>query len=144
MASTYQAAILTQFNETDSLSFKELHQGTMLAEGVLKPQLALLCKAKVLIQDEDQYDLNLSELSLFFSLPLRLTGRVANRTDMPDFKSKKIRVNINMPVKSEQKTETSEVLAAVDEDRKFIYQATIVRLMKARKVSLAFRHDYPA
>lgn len=71
MASTYQAAILTQFNETDSLSFKELHQGTMLAEGVLKPQLALLCKAKVLIQDEDQYDLNLSELSLFFSLPLR-------------------------------------------------------------------------
>ena len=26
------------------------------------------------------------------------------------------------------------MLAAVDEDRKFIYQATIVRLMKARKV----------
>lgn len=51
---------------------------------------------------------------------------------------------LNVPVKSEQKTETSEVLAAVDEDRKFIYQATIVRLMKARKVSLAFRHDYPA
>ncbi len=47
-----------------------------------------------------------------------------------------IRVNLNRPVRSEQKAETNEVLAAVDEDRKFVYQATIVRLMKARKVSL--------
>jgi cullin 1 len=43
---------------------------------------------------------------------------------------------LNQPVRSEQKAETSEVLAAVDEDRKFVYQATIVRLMKSRKVSI--------
>lgn len=61
MASSYQTAILTQFNENDSLSYKDLQQGTMLAEGILKPQLTLLCKAKVLLQDEDQYDLNLSK-----------------------------------------------------------------------------------
>jgi hypothetical protein len=52
----------------------------------------------------------------------------------PDFKSKKIRVQLNQPVRSEQKAEATEVLTAVDEDRKFVYQATIVRLMKARKV----------
>ena len=46
-----------------------------------------------------------------------------------------MKVNLNQPVKSEQKAETTEVLQAVDEDRKFVYQATIVRLMKARKVS---------
>lgn len=52
-----------------------------------------------------------------------------------DFKSKKIRVNLNIPVRAEQKADQAEVLTAVDEDRKFIYQATIVRIMKARKVS---------
>lgn len=56
---------------------------------------------------------------------------------MPDFKSKKIRVNLNMPARAEQKAEAQEVLQAVDEDRKFVYQATIVRLMKGRKVGLA-------
>lgn len=56
----------------------------------------------------------------------------------PDFKSKKIRVNLNQPVRAEQKAEAAEVLQAVDEDRKFVYQATIVRLMKARKVRIVW------
>ncbi len=43
---------------------------------------------------------------------------------------------LNQGVRAEQKAETNEVLASVEEDRKFVYQATIVRLMKARKVSL--------
>jgi len=43
------------------------------------------------------------------------------------FKSKKVRVNLNQPIKVEQKAETKEVLKAVDEDRKYVIQATIVR-----------------
>lgn len=43
-------------------------------------------------------------------------------------------MNLNQAVRAEQKAEQSEVLQAVDEDRKFVYQATIVRIMKARKV----------
>jgi hypothetical protein len=50
-----------------------------------------------------------------------------------DFKSKKIRVNLNLPIKAEVKAETSEVMKSVDEDRKYVIQATIVRIMKARK-----------
>ncbi|WWC88344.1 uncharacterized protein L201_003254 [Kwoniella dendrophila CBS 6074] len=109
MTSSYQMAILTQFNETDSLTYNDILTGTKIAEGILKPQLALLVKAKVLLQEGQTYDLNLN------------------------FKSKKIRVQLNQAVKSEQKAEAKEVLQAVDEDRKFIYQATIVRLMKGRK-----------
>ena len=45
----------------------------------------------------------------------------------PDFKSKKIRVNLNQPIKAEVKAESSEVLKTVDEDRKYVIQATIVR-----------------
>jgi hypothetical protein len=44
-----------------------------------------------------------------------------------DFKSKKIRVNLNLPIKAEVKAESADVLKAVDEDRKYVIQATIVR-----------------
>jgi cullin 1 len=44
-----------------------------------------------------------------------------------------------MPARAEQKVEATEVLQAVEEDRRFVYQATIVRLMKGRKVSTRFR-----
>ena len=49
-----------------------------------------------------------------------------------DFKSKKIRVNLNQPIKAEVKAETAEVLKNVDEDRKYVIQATIVRYVYAR------------
>jgi hypothetical protein len=38
-----------------------------------------------------------------------------------------------LPIKAEVKQETSEVMKSVDEDRKYVIQATIVRIMKARK-----------
>ena len=43
------------------------------------------------------------------------------------FKSKKIRINLNVPIKAEQKAEATDVLKTVDEDRKYVIQATIVR-----------------
>jgi cullin 1 len=61
MASAYQIAILTQFNENDSLSFKEIQTGTQISDTLLKPQMALLVKTKVLTQDGSNYDLNMSE-----------------------------------------------------------------------------------
>ena len=44
-----------------------------------------------------------------------------------DYKSKKIKVNLNQPIKAEVKAESTEVLKNVDEDRKYAIQATIVR-----------------
>jgi len=46
-----------------------------------------------------------------------------------------MKLNLNMPARAELKVEATEVLQAVEEDRRFVYQATIVRLMKGRKVS---------
>ena len=53
--------------------------------------------------------------------------RVIELTHYSDFKSKKIRINLNTPLKAEQKTEATDVLKTVDEDRKYVIQATIVR-----------------
>ncbi|KAJ7739150.1 ubiquitin-protein ligase [Mycena metata] len=110
MTSAYQAAVLLQYNRNDTLSLTELQEATKISVEILGQVLALLVKAKVLVNEEkDQYDLN------------------------PGFKSKKIRVNLNLPIKAEVKAETGDVLKAVDEDRKYVIQATIVRIMKARK-----------
>ncbi|KAJ8593849.1 Cullin-domain-containing protein [Rhizopogon salebrosus TDB-379] len=110
MTSSYQMAVLLQYNKHDTLSLDELIAATAISKEILSQVLTLLVKAKVLINEEtEQYDLN------------------------PNFKSKKIRVNLNQPIKAEVKAESSEVLKTVDDDRKYVIQATIVRIMKARK-----------
>ncbi|PFH53934.1 hypothetical protein AMATHDRAFT_53605 [Amanita thiersii Skay4041] len=110
MTSCYQTAILLQYNGNDTLSVSELKTATSIPQELLTQILALLVKAKVLVNEEPgQYDLN------------------------PQFKSKKVRVNLNQPIKAESKAETNDVLKTVDEDRKYVIQATIVRIMKARK-----------
>ncbi len=110
--STFQTAVLLQFNTNDSLTKTQLQQATGLNEVTIKPVLAMLSKAKVVqpsSSDEEAYELN------------------------PNFKSKKLRVNLNLPIKSEQKVESNDVLKTVDEDRRLLLQATIVRIMKSRK-----------
>ncbi|KAJ3755967.1 Cullin [Lentinula raphanica] len=118
MTSSYQMAVLVQYNKSDTLSLEELLVATSIPKELMTQILALLVKAKILVNEEtDQYDLNPSHTTY----------------SLKDFKSKKIRVNLNQPIKAEVKTETADVLKAVDEDRKFVIQATIVRIMKARK-----------
>ncbi|KAG7442123.1 Cullin-domain-containing protein [Guyanagaster necrorhizus] len=110
MTSAYQMAVLVQYNRNDTLSLDALSAATAISKDILSQVLALLVKAKILVNEEKgQYDLN------------------------PGFKSKKIRVNLNQPIKAEVKAESSDVLKAVDEDRKYVIQTTIVRIMKARK-----------
>ncbi|KAG6811936.1 hypothetical protein H0H92_005165 [Tricholoma furcatifolium] len=110
MTSSYQMAVLLQYNRNDTMSLDELVGATSISKDIMSQVLALLVKAKILINEEsDQYDLN------------------------PGFKSKKIRVNLNLPIKADVKAESADVLKAVDEDRKYVIQATIVRIMKARK-----------
>ena len=59
MTSSYQMAVLLQYNRHDTLSLQELITATSIPEDLMKQVLALLVKAKVLINEEtDQYDLN--------------------------------------------------------------------------------------
>jgi cullin 1 len=124
MTSTYQTAVLVQYNDNDTLSLDELIAATNLPKDTMLQILSVLVKAKILINEEqDQYDLNPSRCS---SSPLGFS-QTERKSYSTDFKSKKIRVNLNQPIKAEVKAEQSEVLKSVDEDRKYVIQATIVR-----------------
>lgn len=124
--------ILLQYNNATTYSWEDLLNGTGLAPEVLLGALSILVKAKVLTtasaddkvgDAESKYDLNMG------------------------FKSKKIRINLNMPVKSEQKAETEDTHKTVEEDRKLLIQ---VRLEKRKREKLyrrvfnfLFTHRYP-
>ncbi|EMR08692.1 hypothetical protein PNEG_02870 [Pneumocystis murina B123] len=117
--STYQMGILLAYNTSTSLSYEKLQEITALNKDVLDASLSILVKAKVLLlfppdmavgDSNTRYDLNMN------------------------FKSKKIRVNLNMPTKIEQKQESDETHKTIEEDRKLLMQSTIVRIMKARKI----------
>lgn len=76
MTSSYQMAVLLQYNNNDTLSLAELTTATSVPKDLLSQVLALLVKAKILINDErEQYDLN---PSLFLFLK---TAPVLNFTD---------------------------------------------------------------
>jgi len=49
----------------------------------------------------------------------------------------KIRVNLNLPIKAETKAESTKVFKTVDEDRKYVIQATIVRWASSRLLPLS-------
>ena len=111
---TYQCAVLLLFNTHTVLTFDEIASATRISAQTLHTVLLPLVKSRVLHQLDESYSLN------------------------TDFKSKKMRVNLQIPVRAEQRAESSEVAKTVDEDRKMLIQATIVRIMKARKT---LRHN---
>jgi cullin 1 len=66
MTSAYQMAVLLQYNQNDTMNLQELGNATAISKEILSQVLAVLVKAKVLINDEaDQYDLNPSLLPLY-------------------------------------------------------------------------------
>ncbi|CAG8561919.1 12441_t:CDS:10 [Cetraspora pellucida] len=113
VASTYQMGILLQYNKNMSYTFEELKQKTDLNEYVLADHLKVLIETKIL--------------------------KISNGTKVGDplscyelnmnFESKKNRIQLNVQIKSERNNETQRTV----EDRMFLLQAAILRVMKPRK-----------
>ncbi|KAJ2997475.1 hypothetical protein HDV02_005516 [Globomyces sp. JEL0801] len=98
LVSTYQMGILLRYNSGLTYSFDDLLNSTGLNPDILNGNLALLCKAKVLTEDSSKYTLN------------------------NEFRSKKIRINLNLNIKSEQKAEADETHKTIEKDRELVIQ----------------------
>lgn len=105
--SIYQMAILLLFNEKDNYSYEDMLSATQLSKEVLDQSLAVILKAKVLI----------------------MSGAAGEKPGPGktfklnyDFKSKKVRINLNIGGTKEAKQEEVETNKTIEEDRKLVLQ----------------------
>ena len=111
-------AVLLLFNEQDTLDYADIKEYTQLTDEILDTQvMGVLLKARVVTASPED------------GKPAQGTKYTLNT----GFKNKKVKINLNITVKSEQKTESEDTHKTVEEDRKLLLQAVIVRIMKGRK-----------
>ncbi|KAG8042139.1 hypothetical protein G9C98_000130 [Cotesia typhae] len=123
-ASTFQMAVLLQFNSATSWTVLQLHEATQIKMDLLVQIIGVMLKIKLLVAVDGETEADLepeSKVKLFTA-----------------YKNKKFRININVPMKVEVKAEQELTLKHVEEDRKMLVQAAIVRIMKMRKT---FQHQ---
>ncbi|XP_053696563.1 cullin-1-like [Sabethes cyaneus] len=116
-ASTFQMAVLLQFNEQTTWTVQQLGENTTIKHDTLVQVLQLLLKAKLLTCSDGETDLQ--------------PGSCVELNT--EFKNKKLRININFPLKVEQKVDQETTQRHIEEDRMMLTQAAIVRIMKMRK-----------
>uniref|UniRef100_A0A8C0JGH4 Cullin 2 n=1 Tax=Chelonoidis abingdonii TaxID=106734 RepID=A0A8C0JGH4_CHEAB len=122
MVTTYQMAVLLAFNNSETVSYKELQDSTQMNEKELTKTIKSLLDVKMINHDLDKEDI---EAESTFSLNL-------------NFSSKRTKFKITTSMQKDTPQEMEQTRSAVDEDRKMYLQAAIVRIMKARKV---LRHN---
>ncbi|KAF2970912.1 hypothetical protein GQX73_g2709 [Xylaria multiplex] len=115
--SVYQMAILLLFNDKDVQTYEDILSATQLTPEAHDAAMGILLKAKILHMKPDG--------------DKPMPGKTFQLNY--DFKSKKIRVNLNISTKTESKQEEVDTNKTIEEDRQLVLQSAIVRIMKARK-----------
>nr|CAH8853260.1 unnamed protein product [Trichobilharzia regenti] len=135
--STYQMSVLMLYNASLVYTVSAIQLQTGIEEATLLQILQILLKAKVLkIVSDSNSEVEPSQTTVSASddsseSQLTPDTHLALYTD---YKNKRVRVYLNVPLKSETKQEIEQTLGNVESDRKLIVQACIVRIMKTRKV----------
>ena len=113
--STYQMAVLLLFNDTEKMDYDDIKQLTSLSDESLDGVMGILCKAKVLNSEPED------------GKAVPGTKYILNH----GFKNKKVKVNLNIQIKSEQKVEAEDTHKTIEEDRKLVLQVSLHSLLSA-------------
>ncbi|KAF9918224.1 hypothetical protein FBU30_000313 [Linnemannia zychae] len=116
--SLYQFAVLAVFNAGDSFTVAEIQEQIKLVESELIRVIKSLVEAGLLLQSNPESNLEPSSI-------IRLNMAFSN---------KRTKLKISGGLQADTPQETTATIKAVDEDRRLCIQASIVRIMKSRRV----------
>ncbi|CAG2119509.1 unnamed protein product [Medioppia subpectinata] len=119
-ASVFQMAIMLLFNRYDEMSIEDIQKNTDIKVELLVQILKIFLKVKLLLcvaSTKDESELKATDV-------MKLNT---------NYKNKKLRININVPIKTVDKEDDERTHRQIDESRKFVIEAAIVRIMKMRK-----------
>ncbi|CAF3684541.1 unnamed protein product [Rotaria socialis] len=111
--STYQMIVLALFNEKVHWTVEKIQEKTQIQFEFLVQVLCSLLKSKILFSKEIN-DIKMNHIIEFNN----------------EFKSENFRINLNEPLKSNKQKDLQHLNQSIDEDRKFVIQAAIIRIMK--------------
>lgn len=113
---THQMSIIFLFECSDNLHYKEIQEATKLPEEQLTKYLQTFLDCKMLIANNDKLGL---ECTISFNL---------------QYNNKRTKFKIGSAIFKETPSEVQQTHRAIDDDRKMYIHATIVRIMKCRKL----------
>jgi len=130
--------VLLQYNRSTSYTIQQLQEDTQISMADLQQVLKTLLKIRLLFCDYTPAILSSAaataseadgaEKDSELLLPLDAVCHVYQ-----DYKNKKTRVNINVPLRSVEKRELEATHKSVDDDRRYLTEAAIIRIMKTKK-----------
>jgi cullin 1 len=111
--STFQMAILLLFNDNESVKYDDIAEATKLDKDTLDPSISVFIKAKILTAEPEGAK---TESGTTYKLNY-------------GFKPKKIKINLNIAIKGEQKQEAEDTHKTIEEDRKLLMQVCITLIL---------------
>ncbi|CAF1222336.1 unnamed protein product [Rotaria sp. Silwood1] len=124
--SIYQMGILLLFNKLSSWTVEQMQDETQIKIDLFLQVLYSLLKSKLI----KCYEINDDQLDKGFNASYIKMNYTIHINE--NFRSKKTRLNLNVPCKSVEQQDTENLYRTIDDDRRTIIQAAIVRIMKAR------------
>ncbi|PVU94511.1 hypothetical protein BB561_002499 [Smittium simulii] len=126
--STFQYAILALFNSEDNkVHYLDINKITGLLPYLVNNALLVFTKCKLieLVGGNMTHDAQDGGGPSFSPESIFMLNR--------NFKSKRLKINLNVPLRAEKKQEVIEANRAIHEDHHIVIQAAIVRIMKTHK-----------
>ena len=129
-------AVLLQFNQVEHITVQQLFETTQIKMDMLVQVLLILLKTKLLVLSNDDSVLGFDNATYSKEEVLPLTNESAGDeftlypysrlTFYSNYKNKKFRVNINVPVKTEMKKDQEKTHKHIEEDRKLVIQVCTI------------------